>query len=72
MSIGAIGGSTPYAAPPAEQNQQGAEEITTITTNCKSEKCEERRAHDRSCPHTVSTRPAPKVGENGYLLDKTV
>lgn len=67
MSIGAIGGSTPYAAPEAAQKSQGAEEITTVTTQC-----DKKHAHDRSCPHTVSTRPAPKAGQDGYLFDKTV
>lgn len=65
MSIGAIGGGT-HAVP------QDNKEITTITTNCNNEECEKKQAHNRSCPHTVSTRPAPRVGEKGYLLDKTV
>lgn len=67
MSIGAIGGSTPYASPQAAGKPQGNEELTTVTT-----KCDKEHAHDPSCPHTVFTRPAPKAGENGYLFDKTV
>ena len=67
MSIGAIGGSAPYAAPQAANQPKSAEELTTVTTQC-----DKKHAHDRSCPHTVSTRPAPKAGEDGYLLDKTV
>lgn len=65
MSIGAIGGSAPYSAPEAAQKPQGKEELTTITTQCKKE-----HAHNQSCPHTVSTRPAPKAGENGYFLNE--
>lgn len=71
MSIGAIGGSTPYTSPQAAGKPQGTEE-TTVTINCKKPECEEKRSHDRSCSNTVSTKPAPKAGENGYLLDKTV
>lgn len=71
MPIGAIGGSAPYASPQAAGRPQGAEE-TTITIHCKNPECAKKRAHDRSCPHTVTTRPAPKAGENGYLLDKMV
>lgn len=72
MSIGAIGGSTPYASPQAAGKPQGNDEITAVTINCDKKKCDEKRAHDRSCPHTVTTKPAPKAGENGYLLDETV
>lgn len=67
MSIEAIGASAPSAAPEAAQKQAGAEEITTVTTHC-----DKQHAHDRSCPHTVSTKPAPRVGQNGYFIDKTV
>lgn len=67
MSIGAIGSSAPYAAPQAAGKPQGGEELTTVTTKCNKD-----HAHDRSCPNSVSTRPAPKAGEIGYLLDKTV
>lgn len=41
-----------------------SEEITTVTTHCDKE-----HKHDRSCPHTVSTRPAPQQGEPGYNFD---
>lgn len=67
MSISAIGNSGVYAAPQAAEKPQEGEELTTVTTQCSKE-----HMHDRSCPHTVSTIPAPKVGENGYFLDKTV
>lgn len=67
MSIGAIDGNSPYRAADASQKAQGAEEITTITTQCKKE-----HNHNQSCPHTVSTQPAPKAGEDGYLFDKRV
>ena len=65
MSIGAIGGNIPYAAPAAAQKPQNAEELTTVTT-----KCDKEHFHTQSCPHTVSTVPAPQAGESGYLLDE--
>lgn len=65
MSIDAISGGAPYHAPDASQKPQNAEEITTVTTHCKK-----KHQHDQSCPHTVSTQPAPKAGEDGYLLDE--
>lgn len=64
MSIGSISGSTPNAAG-VPQKPQEAEEQTTVTTHCK-----EKHQHDQSCPHTVSTQPAPKMGEPGYLMDE--
>lgn len=67
MAIGAIGGGSPYPAQKAAEKLQGKEELTTITTQCKKE-----HEHDQSCQHTVSTRPAPKSGETGYLLDEYV
>lgn len=46
---------------------QGGEQIATITTQCNKQ-----HRHDKSCPHTVSTKPAPRVGADGFLFDKTV
>ena len=46
---------------------QQAKEITTVTTQC-----DKKHWHDKSCPHTVQTRPAAKEGEPGYLLDKLI
>lgn len=66
MSIGAIGGNTAYAVSEAAQKPQGDEELTTVTV-----KCDQKHAHDRSCPQTVSTKPDPRAGEDGYLLNKT-
>lgn len=76
MSVGSIGGMTPQAAPYRSQpvangakksEDSSDKELTTITTQCNK-----KHEHDRSCPHTVSTRPAPKAGEPGNLLDKSV
>lgn len=66
MSIQPVGNS-PASAASMPQKPQDAQEITTVTTHCNK-----RHQHDKSCPHTVSTRPAPKVGEPGYLLDERV
>lgn len=65
MSIAGISGNTPYAAPKMAQKAKGDEELTTVTTQCTKE-----HDHNQSCPHTVSTKPASKIGENGYLFDK--
>lgn len=67
MSIAAIGSNIPYSTTEAAQKSKGDEELTTITTQCNKE-----HTHDQSCPHTVSTKSAPKAGENGYLLDEYV
>lgn len=84
MSISSIGRPSPQASPyPPQPEAQGAkkpgkdenEEITTITTHCNK-----KHKHDQSCPHTVSTRPAPRSsalpapgpGETGSQLDETV
>lgn len=67
MSIDAIGSSAPIPTGNQAQQPQKAQEVTTVTTHC-----DKKHNHDRSCPHTVSTRPAPKAGESGYYLDKMV
>lgn len=67
MSVQSIGSGTPTPTADPGQKPQTAQEVTTVTTHCDKE-----HKHDRSCPHTVSTRPAPKEGESGYYLDKMV
>lgn len=70
MSIGAISDNMPSGTPSMAsmaQRAQGEEELTTVTTHCSK-----HHQHDQSCPHTVSTRPAPRLGEPGYLLDEKV
>lgn len=71
MSIQPIGAS-PMSMPSAAQAPQKAQdpqkpatELTTVTT-----KCDKKHWHDQSCPHTVTTRPAPKEGEPGYYLNE--
>lgn len=63
MSITPISGATPAHAP--EAPARAAEELTTVTTHC-----DEKHWHDQRCPHSVTTRPAPRVGQPGYLLDQ--
>lgn len=71
MSVQPIGGSPaqrpdgPSCAPKSAQDKNPATEITTVTTHCDKE-----HKHTPSCPHTVSTRPAPQMGEPGYLMDE--
>lgn len=64
MSIGGIGGKAVNAYGGIQESQK---EITTITTHCNK-----KHQHDKSCPHTVTTQPAPKVGETGHFFDRKV
>lgn len=69
MSINSVGAGAPQA-PSAYPSGKGADkaedkELTTVTTHCNK-----KHQHDQSCPHTTSTKPAPKSGEPGHLLDK--
>ena len=81
MSIGAVGGVSAQpdwagAAPVSQEAQQSQaasksegeqknEQITTVTTHCNK-----KHWHGPECPHTTVTRPAPKQGQPGYLLDE--
>ena len=65
MSISAVGAAQPSAPQRAGQQPEPTEELTTVTTHCNK-----KHLHDPSCPHTVTTRPAPKAGEPGRLLDQ--
>lgn len=75
MSVSSINGmtpqSTPYHSQPAaggaKKSENDGKELTTVTTHCNK-----NHEHDRTCPHTVSTKPAPKAGEPGYLLDERI
>ena len=67
MSIGAIGAVPPGYTPATQVPQQpekGGTELTTVTTQCDKE-----HWHTPSCPHTVSTRPAPESGQAGEYVD---
>lgn len=66
MSIQPISGS-PAQRPDGPAGPKSAQdrEITTVTTHCNKD-----HEHTPSCPHTTSTRPAPQMGEPGYLMDE--
>lgn len=65
--IGSVEASDVSKAGQTPQSPQPAEELTTVTTHC-----DKQHKHDQSCPHTVTTRPAPRPGQSGYFIDKKV
>lgn len=76
MSVSSMSAMTPKVSPyhsqpeanGAKKSEDGSgKELTTVETHCNK-----KHAHNQSCPHTVSTTPAPKAGEPGNLLDMRV
>ena len=58
--------STP-SQPPVREKDEGGQELTTVTTHCNK-----HHQHDQSCPHSTYTRPAPKAGEIGSIIDMKI
>lgn len=73
MSVGAIGGSAPYASPQVAGKPEKNDEIIVRAAKCDKKECEGKPEHvNGTCSSATTTKPAPKAGENGYLFDETV
>lgn len=52
---------------PVREKEKGGQELTTVTTHCNM-----NHQHNQSCPHSTYTRPAPKAGEPGSIINMKI